>query len=146
MQLCFVICLHASSWHGGLGDLGDQGNQHIGHSVSAAQERECNWWRGLQVTYPLDTLRLRLAVDPAARSISGTARALMREGSHGAFFRGLGASMIGQSLPQEHTAGHLPRPPMRQSCRPDVNSQKPVQLSSRATFHACSSCLSASSA
>ena len=71
--------------HGGLGDLGDQGNQHIGHSVSAAQERECNWWRGLQVTYPLDTLRLRLAVDPAARSISGTARALMREGSHGAF-------------------------------------------------------------
>ncbi|CAK0785533.1 hypothetical protein CVIRNUC_008743 [Coccomyxa viridis] len=47
------------------------------------------------VTYPLDTLRLRLAVDPAARSISGTARALMREGSHGAFFRGLGASMIG---------------------------------------------------
>lgn len=48
-----------------------------------------------QMTYPLDTLRLRLAVDPASRSIRGAARALMREGSHGAFFRGLGASMIG---------------------------------------------------
>lgn len=49
----------------------------------------------IQATYPLDTLRLRLAVDPAARSVRGAARALMREGSHGAFFRGLGASMLG---------------------------------------------------
>ncbi|BDA48379.1 probable envelope ADP,ATP carrier protein, chloroplastic [Coccomyxa sp. Obi] len=46
-------------------------------------------------TYPLDTLRLRLAVDPASRSVAGAARALMREGSHRAFFRGLGASMMG---------------------------------------------------
>lgn len=50
-------------------------------------------WR--QATYPLDTLRLRLAVDPASRSVMGAARALMREGSHRAFFRGLGASMLG---------------------------------------------------
>ena len=49
----------------------------------------------MQFTYPLDTLRLRLAVDPASRTISGAARALMREGSHGAFFRGLSASMFG---------------------------------------------------
>ena len=49
----------------------------------------------MQLTYPLDTLRLRLAVDPASRTISGAARTLMREGSHGAFFRGLGASMVG---------------------------------------------------
>lgn len=49
----------------------------------------------LQATYPLDTLRLRLAVDPASRSVAGAAAALMREGSHRAFFRGLGASMLG---------------------------------------------------
>ena len=48
-----------------------------------------------QVTYPLDTLRLRLAVDPAARSLRGAALALLREGSYPAFFRGLGASMLG---------------------------------------------------
>ncbi len=49
----------------------------------------------MQATYPLDTLRLRLAVDPASRSVAGAAAALMREGSHRAFFRGLGASMLG---------------------------------------------------
>ena len=49
----------------------------------------------LQATYPLDTMRLRLAVDPSVRSVSGTMRALAREGSYGAFFRGLNASMIG---------------------------------------------------
>ena len=47
------------------------------------------------MTYPLDTLRLRLAVDPAARSLRGAALALLREGSYPAFFRGLGASMLG---------------------------------------------------
>ena len=47
------------------------------------------------MTYPLDTLRLRLAVDPAARSLRGAALALLREGSYAAFFRGLGASMLG---------------------------------------------------
>ncbi|KAK9836298.1 hypothetical protein WJX81_003355 [Elliptochloris bilobata] len=47
------------------------------------------------VTYPLDTLRLRLAVDPAVRSLRGAALALLREGSYAAFFRGLGASMLG---------------------------------------------------
>jgi len=52
-----------------------------------------------QVTYPLDTLRLRLAVDPAARSLRGAALALLREGSYAAFFRGLGASMLGAPAP-----------------------------------------------
>ncbi|KAK9808517.1 hypothetical protein WJX73_004007 [Symbiochloris irregularis] len=47
------------------------------------------------VTYPLDTMRLRMAVDPSVRSFTGTARALVREGSTGAFFRGIGASLIG---------------------------------------------------
>ena len=55
--------------------------------------RRCRWCA--QVTYPLDTLRLRLAVDPAARSLRGAALALLREGSYAAFFRGLGASMLG---------------------------------------------------
>lgn len=48
-----------------------------------------------QVTYPLDTLRLRLAVDPAARSLKGASRVLFREGSYQAYFRGLGPSLIG---------------------------------------------------
>ncbi|KAK9856427.1 hypothetical protein WJX84_003372 [Apatococcus fuscideae] len=47
------------------------------------------------VTYPLDTLRLRLAVDPAARSLKGASRVLFREGSYQAYFRGLGPSLIG---------------------------------------------------
>eukprot|EP00891_Asterochloris_glomerata_P001559 jgi/Astpho2/1559/e_gw1.00026.53.1_t len=47
------------------------------------------------VTYPLDTLRLRIAVDPQMRSIRGASIALFREGSYNAFFRGLGASLVG---------------------------------------------------
>ena len=50
-----------------------------------------------QVTYPLDTLRLRLAVDPAARSLRGASRVLFQEGSYQAYFRGLGPSLIGKS-------------------------------------------------
>ncbi len=34
-------------------------------------------------------------MDPAARSLRGAALALLREGSYAAFFRGLGASMLG---------------------------------------------------
>ena len=49
------------------------------------------------MTYPLDTLRLRMAVDPSATTLRGTARMLLREGSYNAFFRGLGASLFGQS-------------------------------------------------
>ena len=50
----------------------------------------------LQVTYPLDTLRLRIAVDPQMRSIRGASLALLKEGSYNAFFRGLGASLVGE--------------------------------------------------
>ena len=56
----------------------------------------------MQVTYPLDTLRLRIAVDPSMRGIRGASTALFREGSYNAFFRGLTASLIGtilESLP-----------------------------------------------
>lgn len=54
-----------------------------------------NSW-GVQVTYPLDTLRLRMAVDPTTRSVVGAAGVLLREGSYQAFFRGLGASLVGE--------------------------------------------------
>ena len=52
----------------------------------------------MQVTYPLDTLRLRIAVDPSMRGIRGASTALFREGSYNAFFRGLTASLIGTVL------------------------------------------------
>ena len=52
----------------------------------------------MQGTYPLDTLRLRLAVDPGSRSMRGAAAALLREGSRGAFFRGLGTGLAGLPL------------------------------------------------
>ena len=47
------------------------------------------------MTYPLDTLRLRLAVDPSVQTIGGASSMLLREGSLQAFFRGLGASIVG---------------------------------------------------
>eukprot|EP00892_Ulva_mutabilis_P001045 jgi/Ulvmu1/10941/UM007_0120.1 len=47
------------------------------------------------VTYPLDSLRLRLAVDPAATSIPVAIRALVREGGARAFYRGLGPALCG---------------------------------------------------
>ena len=48
------------------------------------------------LTYPLDTLRLRLAVDPKLRGVRGAVTVLMKEGSGAAFYRGLGASMLGE--------------------------------------------------
>lgn len=47
------------------------------------------------LTHPLDTLRLRLAVDPACPNLAAAIRALAREGGIPAFYRGLGASMVG---------------------------------------------------
>ena len=49
----------------------------------------------LQLTYPLDTLRLRLAVDPSVVGMRGAARALLREGRGLAFYRGIGVAMLG---------------------------------------------------
>jgi solute carrier family 25 phosphate transporter 23/24/25/41 len=48
-----------------------------------------------QLTHPLDTLRLRMAVDPGCKTLLGAIRVLAREGSGPAFYRGLGASMAG---------------------------------------------------
>jgi solute carrier family 25 phosphate transporter 23/24/25/41 len=47
------------------------------------------------LTYPLDTLRLRMAVDPSAKTLAGAVRMLAREGRGAAFYRGLGASLAG---------------------------------------------------
>lgn len=48
-----------------------------------------------QLTYPLDTLRLRIAVDPKCRTLGGAVAVLLQEGKGAAFYRGLGASMLG---------------------------------------------------
>lgn len=47
------------------------------------------------MTYPLDTLRLRLAVDSSLRTIPSAIRILFAEGSYAAFFRGLTPALIG---------------------------------------------------
>lgn len=47
------------------------------------------------LTHPLDTLRLRLAVDPNSPTLVAAIRALAREGGLAAFYRGLGASLAG---------------------------------------------------
>ena len=64
---------------------------------------------GAQGTYPLDTLRLRMAVDPGARSMRGAAAALLREGSQGAFFRGLGTSLAGVGVSPSQLDGTCDR-------------------------------------
>jgi solute carrier family 25 (mitochondrial phosphate transporter), member 23/24/25/41 len=47
------------------------------------------------VTYPLDTLRMRLALDPTLKGIPMAVMTLMREGGPTAFYRGLGPAIIG---------------------------------------------------
>ncbi|GAB4824186.1 hypothetical protein N2152v2_011232 [Parachlorella kessleri] len=47
------------------------------------------------LTYPLDMLRFRIAVDPSCRTISGAVATLLKEGRGAAFYRGLGASLLG---------------------------------------------------
>eukprot|EP00803_Ostreobium_quekettii_P000180 evm.model.scf_708.1 EVM.evm.TU.scf_708.1 scf_708:23400-32549(-) len=47
------------------------------------------------VTYPLDTLRVRLAVDPMAKTLTGATRAMFREGGVAALYRGLAPALIG---------------------------------------------------
>lgn len=46
-------------------------------------------------THPLDTLRLRMAVDPRSATLGAAAAALAAEGGVAAFYRGLGASIAG---------------------------------------------------
>lgn len=46
-------------------------------------------------THPLDTLRLRMAVDPASPTLAAAARTLLASGGPTALYRGLGASLAG---------------------------------------------------
>ncbi|KAL1819091.1 hypothetical protein ACET3Z_013960 [Daucus carota] len=47
------------------------------------------------VTYPLDVLRLRLAVEPGRRTMSQVALNMLRDEGLAAFYKGLGPSLIG---------------------------------------------------
>ncbi|CAA6669468.1 unnamed protein product [Spirodela intermedia] len=47
------------------------------------------------VTYPLDVLRLRLAVEPGGRTMSQVALSMLREEGIASFYSGLGASLVG---------------------------------------------------
>ncbi|XP_072992934.1 thylakoid ADP,ATP carrier protein, chloroplastic-like [Typha latifolia] len=47
------------------------------------------------VTYPLDVLRLRLAVEPGSRTMSQVALNMLREEGFASFYGGLGPSLIG---------------------------------------------------
>ncbi|XP_057808129.1 thylakoid ADP,ATP carrier protein, chloroplastic [Salvia miltiorrhiza] len=47
------------------------------------------------VTYPLDVLRLRLAVEPGYRTMSQVAANMLREEGFASFYNGLGPSLIG---------------------------------------------------
>ena len=62
----------------------------------------------MQATYPLDTLRLRIAVDPGVRSIRGASAALLSEGSYSAFFRGLTASLVGRQAVSDESTADVP--------------------------------------
>ncbi|KAK7339872.1 hypothetical protein VNO77_20558 [Canavalia gladiata] len=46
------------------------------------------------ITYPLDVLRLRLAVEPGYRTMSEVALSMLREEGVASFYRGLGPSLI----------------------------------------------------
>eukprot|EP00884_Botryococcus_braunii_P015171 jgi/Botrbrau1/23655/Bobra.55_2s0038.1 len=70
----------------------DDGSLSVAKRLTAGA---CAGMAATLATYPLDTMRLRLAVDPKVISLGGAAAVLMREGSYGAFFRGLSASLIG---------------------------------------------------
>ncbi|XP_077238688.1 thylakoid ADP,ATP carrier protein, chloroplastic-like isoform X3 [Tasmannia lanceolata] len=47
------------------------------------------------VTYPLDVLRLRLAVEPGCKTMSEVALNMLRDEGIGSFYRGLGPSLLG---------------------------------------------------
>ncbi|KAK9168150.1 hypothetical protein Syun_000290 [Stephania yunnanensis] len=47
------------------------------------------------VTYPLDVLRLRLAVEPGSRTMSQVALSMLRDEGVASFYNGLGPSLIG---------------------------------------------------
>ncbi len=71
----------------------DEGNLSVHRRLAAGA---CAGMVATLLTHPLDTLRLRLAVDPNLRGVGGTVAVLLKEGKGAAFYRGLGASMLGE--------------------------------------------------
>jgi len=47
------------------------------------------------VTYPLDTIRLRMAVDPKCKSITQASKLIFHEGGMKLFYRGAGTALLG---------------------------------------------------
>ena len=84
-----------------------------------------------QLTYPLDTLRLRLAVDPSLTTVRAASAALFREGAYPAFFRGLSTALIGGGaclicLPpaDEHTALRAARALLSPDCSDAISETR----------------------
>lgn len=75
----------------------EEGNLSVHRRLAAGA---CAGMVATLLTHPLDTLRLRLAVDPNLRGVGGTVAALLKEGKGAAFYRGLGASMLGEGAPR----------------------------------------------
>ncbi|THU46294.1 hypothetical protein C4D60_Mb09t03410 [Musa balbisiana] len=63
----------------------------VGRLVAGA----CAGMTSTLVTYPLDVLRLRLAVEPGCRTMSQVALNMLREEGLASFYSGLGPSLIG---------------------------------------------------
>lgn len=63
----------------------------VGRLVAGA----CAGMTSTFVTYPLDVLRLRLAVEPGYRTMSEVALTMLREEGIASFYNGLGPSLIG---------------------------------------------------
>ena len=96
------VCVHLPHLHdGGIKRAG----LHV-YSIRLKHTSICVWTLTravcgiviLQLTYPLDMLRFRIAVDPSCRTISGAVATLLKEGRGAAFYRGLGASLLGEAL------------------------------------------------
>ena len=83
-------CAYIRQWFQGLASCAVQQPMFTFTGLSG-----CSDIQRMQGTYPLDTLRLRLAVDPGSSTMRSAAAALLREGSQGAFFRGLGTGLAG---------------------------------------------------
>ena len=65
------------------------------HSRGQHQSGEPLTAGAVQVTYPLDTLRMRLALDPSLKTIPMAILALLREGGPTALYRGVGPAVVG---------------------------------------------------
>ncbi|OVA02685.1 Mitochondrial carrier protein [Macleaya cordata] len=71
---------------------GDDGELSVIGRLAAGA---CAGMTSTLVTYPLDVLRLRLAVEPGCRTMSQVALSMLRDEGIASFYKGLGPSLIG---------------------------------------------------